>query len=124
MTPYQSPTASFTISPTWTISDTPLPTSTPDVPAYLSKNVFNPQTGAPLLISLKPPLEGMVWVRVYNLAGEVVCTPFQAPLSAGITYQASWDGRNDQGDWVSNGVYFVSVKGAGIRSVRKVVLMK
>jgi flagellar hook assembly protein FlgD len=66
----------------------------------------------------------MVWVRVYNLAGELVRTPFQAPLAAGVSFQTSWDGRNDAGDWVGSGVYFVSVKGSGFRSVRKVVLLK
>jgi hypothetical protein len=53
-----------------------------------------------------------------------VRTPFEAEVTAGITVDALWDGRNDQGEPCAAGVYAVSIQGAGIRRVLKVVLLK
>jgi hypothetical protein len=89
------------------------------VPAVLSKNVFRPQEDPPLVISFKAPENGEVTVRVYNLAGELVMTPFKSAVANGLWYQANWDGRNDQAELVASGVYFVSVRGAGIKTIRR-----
>lgn len=89
-----------------------------------NKNVFNPEQGGTLTISLKAPDSGRVTVKVYNIAGELVRPVFEADVQAGLWFQAIWNGRNEDGDIVASGVYFVSVKGAGIKSIRKVVLMK
>jgi hypothetical protein len=63
-------------------------------------------------------------VHVFNLAGEQVRAPFDADVVAGMTTQAFWDGRNEQGELCGSGIYLVSVRGAGIRSLQKVVLLK
>jgi hypothetical protein len=119
-----SPTSSFTVTPTFTISDTPQPTPTADVPAVLDQNVFRPGRGRPLIISMKAPEPGHVTVKIYDVAGELVRTPFDAEVSAGLWFQATWQGENDFGEKVASGVYIVSVRGGGIRSIRKVVLLK
>jgi flagellar hook assembly protein FlgD len=80
--------------------------------------------GQPLHISIKAPTNGRVWVHVFNIAGEKVRSPFEAEVVAGVTVDALWDGRNDQGELCGSGVYLVSVQGAGIRSLKKVVLLK
>jgi hypothetical protein len=87
-------------------------------------NVFRPEQGAPLLISIRAPEDGEVMVRVFNLAGENVRTPFRATVQAGLWYQASWDGRNGDGQMISSGVYFISVRGAGIKTLRRVIVLK
>jgi hypothetical protein len=127
-------TQSFTVSPTYTVSptvtqtytetQTPLPTPTPNVPTVLDRNFFNPAQGGVLRIGIKPPEDGQVAVRIYNIAGTLVRPLLQLDLDAGITFQATWDGRNASGEMVSSGVYFVSVQGAGIRSIRKVIVLK
>ena len=119
-----SATSTGTISPTWTLSDTPLPTSTPEVPAVLNQNIFRPGKGSPLHIGIKAPENGHVTVHVFNLAGEQVRRPFEADVPAGVTVDAIWNGDNEDGQACANGVYLVSVKGAGIRRMLKVVLLK
>jgi flagellar hook assembly protein FlgD len=90
----------------------------------LNQNVFRPGQGQPLVISLKAPQNGRVSVRVFNISGELVRTPFEADVQAGLWYQAQWNGENPQGEKVSAGIYFISVRGAGIHRLRKVILMK
>jgi hypothetical protein len=63
-------------------------------------------------------------VKVYNLAGELVRPVFEAEIQAGLWFQASWDGKNAEGEAVASGVYFISVKGAGLKSIRRVVVIK
>jgi flagellar hook assembly protein FlgD len=110
-----------TISPTFTPAP---PTPTAEVPVVTNKNVFKPLEGGTLDISMKAPQAGKVTVRVYNIAGDLVRPLFEADVQEGLWFQANWDGRNGYGEWVASGVYFVSVKGAGIRVIRKVVVLK
>jgi flagellar hook assembly protein FlgD len=65
-----------------------------------------------------------VTVKVFNTAAELVRRAYEADVPAGQTVDAVWDGRNDAGELCSAGVYIVSVQGAGIRRVLKVVVMK
>jgi flagellar hook assembly protein FlgD len=90
----------------------------------LSHNVWRPDKSGPLHIGIKAPQSGRVTVRIFNMAAERVRTPFEAEVTAGITVDALWDGRNDQGEPCAAGVYAVSIQGAGIRRVLKVVLLK
>lgn len=94
------------------------------MPAVLDKNIWRPGTGQPLHIGIKAPQAGKVKVRVFNVAGEVVRMPFEADVPAGITVDAVWDGKNENGEACAAGIYIVSVQGAGISSLKKVVLMK
>jgi flagellar hook assembly protein FlgD len=113
------------MTPTWTISDTPLPTGTAQVPMVLDRNIFRPnQGGAPMAINFKPPQDGHVTVRIFDLEGERVRQPFEADVAAGAWIQAHWDGTNDQGQKAAAGIYFISVQGAGIHSLKKVILLK
>lgn len=63
-------------------------------------------------------------VHVFNTAAELVRTPFEADIPAGSTVDAVWDGRNESGQAIAAGVYIVSVQGAGISRVLKVVVMR
>jgi len=49
---------------------------------------------------------------------------FEAIATKGLQYQANWNGKNEEGGNVASGVYFISVKGAGIKVIRKVVVLK
>jgi hypothetical protein len=138
--PSASPTRSATETATPKPSATPLPTQTP-VPtatpvftakatptpalsAVLDRNIFRPAMGQPLGIAFIPPEAGFVTVRIFNLNGANVFTPFDAPVAMGAWVQAHWNGNNPQGQSVANGVYFVSIQGAGLHTVKKVVLIK
>lgn len=90
----------------------------------LSHNIFRPGPGKDLRIGIKSPMGGRVVVTVYNVAAERVRRPFEADVPAGVTVEAPWDGKNEFGEPCAAGVYIVSVQGAGISKVLKVVLMK
>lgn len=94
------------------------------MPAVTDKNVFKPGQGGGVTISFKAPEDGHVTVKVYNIAGALVRPIFEADIQQGLWFQANWDGQNGSGDTVASGVYFISVRGAGIRTIRKVVLLK
>lgn len=103
---------------------TPQPTVTAEAPAVLNSNLFRPGQGSPLVLSFKAPEAGRVTVHVFNVAGERVRQPFEAEVQAGLWFQAHWDGRNEEGESCGAGVYVVSVQGAGLKVLRKVVLLK
>lgn len=90
----------------------------------LSHNIWRPSLGHPLRIGIKAPQNGRVRVHVFNVAGEKVRAPFDADVVADQTAEGYWDGRNENGEPCGAGVYVVSVQGAGINALRKVVLMK
>jgi flagellar hook assembly protein FlgD len=94
------------------------------VPAVLSKNIYRPAKGEDLGISFKASEDGRVAVRVYTLSGELVQPVFESEVKAGLWYQTNWNGRNSEGELVASGVYFVSVKGAGVKSIRRVIVLK
>jgi hypothetical protein len=60
---------------------------------------------------------------VYNVAGRLVRT-----LDSGVSKQgkhtAVWDGRDDGGERVASGIYFVTLTAGNERQTRKVVLLK
>lgn len=86
--------------------------------------MFKPGLGGNITLSVRAPSDGHVTVKVYDIAGDLVRPVFEADVQKGLWFQATWDGRNGDGDTVASGVYFVSVRGAGIRSIRKVVVIR
>ena len=88
------------------------------------KNVFKPEQGGSVTVSLKADQSGRVLVKIYSIAGDLVRPVFDADVQAGLWFQATWDGKNADGETVASGVYFVSVKGAGIKTIRRVVVIK
>jgi hypothetical protein len=92
--------------------------------AFTSANVFNPDRGGVLNIGFVAQQDGLVTVKVYSISGSLVRPVFEADCMAGLQYQADWDGRNGDGSEVASGVYFISVRGAGIRTIRKVIVLK
>jgi hypothetical protein len=87
-------------------------------------NHFNPLNGEACTISMLAPSAGVVTVKVFTLSGEEVLEVFNEPVSAGLWIQATWNGRNRNGSVVANGLYFISVRGAGISTLRKVIVLK
>lgn len=77
-----------------------------------------------MVVSFKAPLDGRVTVKIFDLSGELVRPVFDDTVAHGLWYQANWDGNNYAGSTVASGVFFVSVQGAGIRNIRKVIVLK
>ena len=98
------------------------PTDTALLPNY--PNPFNPETWIPY--QLKKPAE--VTLTIFNMKGQAIRTLTVGYQPAGI-YQsrdraAYWDGRNQQGETVANGVYFYTVAAGDFTATRKMLAGK
>ncbi|OYD15306.1 hypothetical protein CH333_06080, partial [candidate division WOR-3 bacterium JGI_Cruoil_03_44_89] len=70
----------------------------------LAQNFPNPMNST-TAIRYQIPRDGNVGIKIYNLAGMHVRTLMDGSVKAGV-YVIVWDGRNDEGKLVPNGLYF------------------
>ncbi|MBN1541127.1 CotH kinase family protein [candidate division KSB1 bacterium] len=83
-------------------------------------NPFNPTT----TIRFELPAAALVKINIYNILGEKVSEAVHQHLDAGI-YQCRWDGKNEQGDLVSSGVYLYSFETDGVsRQSKRMLLLR
>jgi hypothetical protein len=82
-------------------------------------NPFNPIT----TISFSLKSAASVDLSVYNLRGEKVTTLVSERREAGA-YKAQWNGTDQQGRALGNGVYFYRLSTPGSTETRKMVLLK
>lgn len=83
-------------------------------------NPFNPVT----TIRYALPSQQTVTLRVYNTAGQIVRTLVDGEQEPGFR-QVEWDGRNDQGQSVSSGVYFYRLEANdAFAAQKKMILLK
>jgi hypothetical protein len=88
----------------------------------LSQNYPNPfkvETG----IRYQLPKPGKVTIAIYNVSGQRVKTLVNEHREAGF-YTARWEGRSQNGQRVSNGVYFCRMKAGEYVSVKKILLTR
>jgi hypothetical protein len=99
-----------------------MPRATAFLPNY--PNPFNPETWIPF--DLHGAAE--VTITIHDATGSIVRTLDlgRRPAGAYLTRDraAYWDGRNDHGEAVSSGVYFVQLVAGDHRSTRRVALWK
>jgi hypothetical protein len=89
------------------------------VSADAAPNPFNPAT----MVSWTLRSAGKAAVRIYSLEGRLIRTLHDGHSPAGMS-EAAWDGMDRGGRSVPTGVYFLSVKSAGMQAVRKLYLLK
>ena len=99
-----------------------MPEGTALLPNY--PNPFNPETWIPY--RLKKPAD--VTLAIYDLNGQAVRSLAVGHQPAGI-YQnrdraAYWDGRNEMGETVANGVYFYTLSAGDFSATRKMLVGK
>jgi hypothetical protein len=83
----------------------------------LDRNSFDPSADESVTIGLGSGSAAKV--EIYNMAGTLVRT---IELDGETTVE--WDGRNDDGDALSSGAYFVRIRTGDGDAVRKVALVK
>ncbi len=82
-------------------------------------NPFNPETQ----ISFDLPVNSDVSLVVYNTLGQVVKTLVSGNRNAGA-YTVTWNGTNDHGVQVANGIYIYMIKAGNFTQVRKMTFLK
>ena len=88
--------------------------------AVAAPNPFNPTT----TIHLQVPMRGVVWLTIYNVAGQVVRTLLDDyELDAGY-HSVDWDGRDQQGQPVTSGVYLYHLRAGTQALVNKLLLLR
>jgi len=92
---------------------------------YCYPNPFNPEhENVNLRYSLAK--EGKVTINIYDVGGNPVKTILnKESQSAAVEYSISWDGRNEAGNMVTNGVYFFIIESSsGERAVGKIAILR
>lgn len=101
---------------TWRVFRTYVPLGTPgSKTAYAYPSPFSPLLSTGITrIHYLPKKDGRVTIKVYdfalNLVAKVLDNEFR---QAGVEYDQIWDGRNQDGKIVANGVYFFKVEAEG-----------
>jgi hypothetical protein len=125
--PPNTPTNTNTALPTPTLPITslmsPTITPTPNVALYLDNNSFNPTTNPSLGMDVRVDVAGEVKIIVFNIAGQEVRKILDANLGVGNT-RDYWDGRNNGGALVGNGLYFILIQTPSTKLIRKVIVLK
>lgn len=82
-------------------------------------NPFNMETE----IGFSVPSRSFVTLEIYDLLGRKVNTLVSGNLEAGY-YSATWDGTDRQGNPVSSGLYFYTLKSGEVKLSQKMVMLK
>lgn len=92
---------------------------------YAYPNPFSPdRESATLRFSLSK--SATVMVKLYDAGGRLVAVLTEGePMEAKVEQSLTWDGKNDKGDIVANGVYMaVITTDQGERAVCKVAVLR
>ncbi|MFQ5602664.1 MAG: T9SS type A sorting domain-containing protein [bacterium] len=82
-------------------------------------NPFNPST----VINYTVPQAATIQLHVYNLLGQRIRSLFDGHRLAG-EYKVQWDGRNERGEQVAAGIYFLRMETDKLTISRKMLLVK
>jgi flagellar hook assembly protein FlgD len=86
---------------------------------YPSPNPFNNST----LLRYQVHNGGNIKLEIYNLLGEKVTTLYDKYLLQG-SYEIFWNGKDNQGNYLPSGIYFVQMKSKTQQDVKKITLLK
>lgn len=88
----------------------------------LSQNYPNP-FNSNTKIHYSTAMEGKVKIKIYNIMGQEVRTLVNQIKPYG-EHAVIWDGKNDQGQIVSSGVYLIKMTAGKFNAIKKTVLLK
>lgn len=89
----------------------------------LAQNYPNPMGSRPTTIKYALKKPGQTSLKIYNLLGEEVKTLVNAKQSANF-YTVHWDGRDNRGQAVANGVYFYKLNSGEFSATKKLTVLK
>ncbi|MCK5075819.1 MAG: T9SS type A sorting domain-containing protein, partial [Calditrichia bacterium] len=82
-------------------------------------NPFNPITSIEFII----PRANHVKLEIYNMLGQKVKTLVNTKMQAG-PHTMQWNGKDEEGNSVSSGVYFYRIKAGKYSKIRKMLFLK
>jgi hypothetical protein len=112
----------FVITADTTTADFPDDPETAPVHYRLGKTYPNP-FDLNTIIRYDSPKTGRVLISVFNVRGRRVRVLVDGEVPPG-RHTAVWDGRNDSGQPVASGIYFLQMKARGFSGSKKLVLLK
>jgi hypothetical protein len=74
-------------------------------------------------IKFQIPNKSRVRLKVYDLSGRLVKTLVDKEMDSGY-YEIEWNGRNEFGKKVGEGIYFYKLQVGKLKTVRKTILLK
>ena len=88
------------------------------------KNLLNPRKGDKAIVFYSLNKPSKVNIDVYTLSGEKIANLFNGHQNEGWQNPVYWDGTNDHGNEVGEGLYFVSLRTDEFNELRKVIVVK
>ncbi len=82
-------------------------------------NPFNPST----TIEYQLPQNGLVQLKIYDIAGREVATLINEVQNAG-SYRVQWNAADVHGSKVASGVYFYRLTSGSFSQIKKMMLLK
>ena len=96
--------------------------------AYAYPSPFSPiiEEGRVVRIHHRPQQNGTVSIKIYDFAMNLVITLVDGEHRiGGVEYDEPWEGKNEKGDVVANGVYFFKIEAPGKQTEwGKIVVLK
>jgi flagellar hook assembly protein FlgD len=87
-------------------------------------NPFNPATTIKFKVqNSRFKIPAHTSLKIYNILGQKVRTLVEEPKKAG-SYEVIWDGKDDQGNQLSSGIYFYQLKAGDYTETKKMLLLK
>ena len=86
-------------------------------------NVFNPIEGEKAIIMVETEEQGYLRIGLYNTKGNKIRELVDEEKEADI-HKYYWDGRNESGNVVGCGLYFVHIQAGDYKKTKKIVVVK
>jgi len=93
------------------------------LPRGCYNNVFNPAKGEKAIIVVELPKQSHVRLNLYNTRGKRIRELADEQKEAG-THKYYWYGKDDSGNVVGSGLYFVHIQAGDYKKTKKIVVIK
>jgi len=94
-----------------------------ELPPGCYNNVFNPTKGEKALIVVELPKQSHIGLNLYNTRGNKIRELVDEEKEADV-YKYYWDGKDDSGNVVGSGLYFVHIQAGDYKKTKKIVVIK
>jgi hypothetical protein len=97
----------------------------PDNSIKLINNVFNPNNGEKVSISIDLKESSFIWVQILSADGRIIKELInREPHNPGFFKITAWDGRDSKGDIVSSGIYLLKLLTESNSVIKKICVIK